>query len=81
MKSQLAFSNGTEFEIWQESWCSRCTKDEPARRGDFENGCELIALGMIGEEIPEWTEDPDATGWPRVLCSEFASAAPVEGTK
>lgn len=81
MKSNLAFSNGTEFEIWSHHWCANCTKEEPARRGDFENGCELIALAMIGEEIPEWSEDPTATSWPRVICSAFQSVSGSDGNE
>ena len=77
MKSRLAFSNGTEFEIWCQSWCNKCVNDEAARRGNFENGCEIYGQAMMGEEeIPEWSEDPEATGWPRVICSAFAPAQP-----
>jgi hypothetical protein len=75
MKSRLAFSNGTEFDIWQNSWCRNCTKDAAARRGDFENGCVIIATAMFSEgDIPEWSEDAEKVAqgvWPRVICSEF----------
>ncbi len=75
MRPRLAFSNGSEFEIWQDSWCSRCKRDEAARRDDFENGCEIVAVAMMSdEEIPEWSEDPQAAErgvWPRVRCSAF----------
>ena len=71
MKSRLAFSNGTEFYIWQESWCFRCKKDEEFRVTE-ENGCEIIAISMFSDgEIPEWSEDPTKDGWPNVICSAF----------
>ena len=81
MKSRLAFSNGTEWEIWSHNWCANCVHDEPARRGNFENGCEIVAVALMGgdEEIPEWSEDPDADGWPRVICSECVLGAALEG--
>ena len=78
MKSRLAFSNGSEFDIWQDSWCRRCKKDEEFRVTEA-HGCEIIAAAMFNDgEIPEWSEDPDKIGWPNVLCSAFVL---LEGSK
>lgn len=81
MRSRLAFSNGSEFEIWEERNCAVCQHDAAFRARGFDgnDGCELLATAMMSdEEIPEWSEDPEATGWPRVICSKFS---PVETPK
>ena len=75
MRSRLAFSNGSEFAIWQDTWCNECARDEAARRGNYENGCEILAAAVGDSEIPEWSDDPEATGWPRVVCSAFIERA------
>ena len=51
-----AFSNGTMWEIWSYNYCDRCWHDRAARKGDYDNGCELIALGMAHIEVPQWVE-------------------------
>lgn len=48
------WSNGTEYSMWEANWCGRCWHDRAARKGEFENGCVLIALGMLGDEVPQW---------------------------
>jgi len=73
-----AFSNGSEFEIWESHYCANCNVDRAFRERGFDgdDGCQLIALGMIGEDVPEWTEDPERAAqgvWPRVLCANFTS--------
>jgi hypothetical protein len=50
-------SNGTEGDIFQERWCELCTKDEAARRGDYENGCPIIAAALAWD-----VDDPDYPG-------------------
>lgn len=62
-----AFSNGSEFDIWQANWCDRCWHDREARKGNFESGCELIALGLAHQSVPQWVETLPAEGWVRCL--------------
>ena len=72
MRSGVAFSNGSEFDIWQDAWCRRCVKDEAARRDDYEHGCEIIAVALTSNgDIPEWREDESKATWPKVICSAF----------
>jgi len=74
MRSRLAFSNGTEFEIWEARNCAMCQVDKAFRERGFDgnDGCEILATAMMSdEEIPEWSDDETATGWPRVICAAF----------
>lgn len=75
-----AFSNGTEFEIWEAHYCANCKVDRAFRKRGFvgDDGCQLIALCMIGEDVPEWSEDPNVDGWPNAICSAFQLSAPKE---
>ena len=80
MKGREAFSSGTEFEIWECSWCGKCQNDAAFRSRGFQgtDGCKLIARAMFeGEEdIAEWTEDAEIAAkgqWPRVKCSAFVA--------
>ena len=78
MKNGEAFSNGIEFEIWEQFWCAKCQSDAAFRsRGD--DGCQILARGMFGGdvEITEWETDKDAESrgvWPRVRCTGFGEA-------
>ncbi|MHB2029862.1 MAG: hypothetical protein ACYCPT_13770 [Acidimicrobiales bacterium] len=87
MRSRLAFSNGSEFEIWAARNCAVCQHDAPfrARGFDGDDGCELLAAAMMSdEEIPEWRNDPElvAAGvWPRVICSKFSPVEIPKGKK
>lgn len=65
-------SNGTEGEIFQGDWCSRCERDRPSREGDPSEGCSILvkvyALPIDDPAYPEeWTYGPD--GQP--LCTAF----------
>lgn len=65
-----AFSNGTEWDIWEESHCSACKVDAPFREEKSPTGCDLILAAMCGEKPPEWTS-PDPK-WPHNYeCSKF----------
>lgn len=75
MKANESFSNGSEFAIWQDSWCNECKRDERARDGDYEHGCPILASALVGDdrEIPEWSVDPERDNgpWPNVICSAY----------
>jgi hypothetical protein len=54
-----AFSNGTEFEVWQANWCNRCTKDDVgyAPEGVF---CPILGSAICTNEVPpEWFPGSD----------------------
>lgn len=53
----MAFSNGTEWEMWSANWCERCIHDSP-KLVDQGKGCPLIMLGMTGFIPAEWMEQP-----------------------
>lgn len=46
---QPAFSNGTEFEMWQYQWCEEC-------KWDVNAGCPLIEQLLLHEPVPEVVE-------------------------
>ena len=82
MNGSEAFSNGSEFEIWQDTHCAVCEHDRAFReRGyDGNDGCEVLARGMMNDEVPEWTQDPDLLArrvWPNVVCANFTPTAPT----
>lgn len=56
-----AFSNGTEWDIWESNWCANCKVDEVWRRDESKPGCDLIMDAMVFEATPaEWVApDPD----------------------
>jgi hypothetical protein len=55
-----AFSNGTEWDIWEGHWCSRCKVDEAWRKHETGSGCVLIMNAMTGDTPVEWTApDPE----------------------
>jgi hypothetical protein len=66
------FANGTEFEIWQANWCERCKHDAAYSDDHPERGCQLLALALCGERIPEWMVN-DTVGDParQVTCLNF----------
>lgn len=70
-----AFSNGTAYYDWENAWCGRCWHDRAAQRhGRFEDGCELIALGMAHERVEQWVYDRVRYGdreWVDVTCTKF----------
>jgi hypothetical protein len=54
-----AFSNGTEFAMWEANWCGRCQVDAAFRRGDNDPGCPVLATALLGDGVPpEWLEQP-----------------------
>lgn len=55
-----AFSNSTEYEMWEVNWCGRCLRDAPFRRMDKGYGCPILAAAVLSQVIPaEWMEQPD----------------------
>ncbi|MFI6496856.1 hypothetical protein [Nonomuraea typhae] len=48
------FSNGFEGECWMDSNCYRCVNDAATRRGDWDNGCPLILVALLGKTPAEW---------------------------
>lgn len=44
----VAFSNGTEWDLWSECWCQRCTRD-------LKSNCPLILFAITEDRTPdEW---------------------------
>lgn len=81
MRGDEAFSNGSEFQIWEDSHCSACEVDRAFRERGFDgdDGCEVLARGLMGGEVPEWTADPDKLDWPNVVCANFVPVSFLEG--
>lgn len=51
------FSNGTEYNIWQDNNCAKCNKYENESKTEDEAGCKLafyLDLGSITGVIPLW---------------------------
>lgn len=71
MKFQL---NTTEWLDWAENWCFRCERDHLFSHVNEDDGCELCARSILGEDLPEFeAHDPD---WWRMVpapisCSQF----------
>lgn len=47
-----AFSNGTEYEIWADRWCDRCTVEDDFRAGTDDIGCPLIIVALCTDDTP-----------------------------
>lgn len=59
MSDGPAFSNGTEFEMWSENWCSRCTRDTE------DNPCDILTVALVlGDRPVEWLPQPSES-YPR----------------
>jgi hypothetical protein len=58
-KHESAFSNGTEFEVWQDANCARCVHD-PFSRDDRKESCPLLCMVLgVDDVIPaEWIDGP-----------------------
>jgi hypothetical protein len=50
------FSNGTEGECWMDNNCHRCVHDAPTRRDEWDKGCPLIMVALLGKTPAEWME-------------------------
>lgn len=80
-------SNGTMGDIWMSHNCFRCAEDHCASHvgddeADWENGCQILARLMMGDDnIPELIEhDYDDKGWPLALeCRMFSPCQPCDG--
>jgi|ERR1035437_1300883 hypothetical protein len=73
MKFQL---NASEHADWQEVWCWRCKNDHEFSHipGQEDEGCPLIADGIMGEDVAEFA--PIRKDWwftipASVTCSAF----------
>lgn len=70
-RDERAFSNSTEWEIWNFNVCCGGGRDEracvndAAAETDPANGCPLITLSMIGKRPVEWVG-----GHGRYTCTE-----------
>jgi hypothetical protein len=52
-----AFSNSTEYEMWEVNWCGRCLRDAPFRRMNKGYGCPIhdrVRRGEPSEERSRW---------------------------
>lgn len=50
-------ANGTEGEIFDAEWCAHCAHDAPFREDiEWNDGCEILAAGLRGEQPAEWIE-------------------------
>ncbi|MBN6054556.1 hypothetical protein JYK22_21620, partial [Nonomuraea sp. RK-328] len=50
------FSSGTEGECWMDNNCHRCVHDAPTRRDEWDKGCPLILVALLGKTPAEWLE-------------------------
>jgi|GEM_PF-2357142 len=48
------FSNSTEGECWMANNCHRCVHDAPTRRDEWDKGCPLIMVALLGKTPAEW---------------------------
>lgn len=49
-------ANGTEGEIFDEGWCSHCSRDAAFRLDMANNdGCEILAAAYRGEQQAAWS--------------------------
>jgi hypothetical protein len=73
MGRQTAFSNHTEFELWEVNWCDRCLRDKAYRERDQGYGCPILANVVIDNSIPpEWIEQPfESYPFDAYHCIEF----------
>jgi len=71
-------SNGTEGDIFEAAFCSKCAHDWKGRQSQT-GGCQILGRALIfdvqDEEYPtkEWVFDKD--GWP--ICTEFKPITPL----
>jgi len=55
MSREVAFSNGTQFEMWSYNWCDRCQRDAIFRNTGKGSGCKILCGVMATNEVPaEW---------------------------
>lgn len=59
MSDEPAFSNSTDYEMWQVNWCGRCRVDAPFRAGKSDTGCEVLLTALCGITPAEWLPQPD----------------------
>lgn len=72
-KDLPAFSNHSEFEMWEVNWCDRCLRDAPFRRMGRGVGCQVLAAAVLYECTPaEWMEQaPERYPSDAYHCIEF----------
>lgn len=86
MNGGEAFSNGSEFEIWEASHCAICERDRAfrARGFDGDDGCEILLRGLMSRDVPEWTTDLGLDArhiWPNIICAKFERVSADERAK
>jgi hypothetical protein len=57
-RDEPPFSNGTEGYGWLEANCGRCVHDAPTRRDEWDKGCPLILVALLGKTPIEWLDGP-----------------------
>lgn len=63
-REQPPFSNGTEYDIWQGSWCNWCVHLHP----EFGGPCDDFAIPALTEDrVPDILEEY-SLGW---RCTKF----------
>lgn len=67
------FSNATEWDIWENAWCSSCLRDAPYRNGISDVGCPLIVQVMCGDTPAEWIEQDTGRISDRYHCINYRS--------
>ncbi|MEO3869383.1 hypothetical protein ABGB18_11175 [Nonomuraea sp. B12E4] len=65
------FSNGTEGECWMENNCHRCVNDAPTRRDEWDKGCPLIMVALLGKTPNAWMERNPYGLYDRYSCIYF----------
>lgn len=62
-----AFSNGTEWHMWEARWCGRCLRD-------VDENCPLVMIAFMERTPKEWVRQPDDR-YPQdaYRCTEFKS--------
>ncbi|MEV0584057.1 hypothetical protein [Nonomuraea sp. NPDC050310] len=48
------FSNCADGEAWMDNNCRRCVHDAPTRRGEWDKGCPLVLIALLGQTPAEW---------------------------
>lgn len=54
-----AFSNGFEFDCWEDGWCARCQRDVAFREGTTDQGCPLLLVALADRIPAEWQPGTD----------------------
>lgn len=67
-RDERAFSNGTDWEIWQYNNCETCHHDAAYQAGETNQGCPLIVVALLGKTPREWIPGEDKYCGDRFTC-------------